>query len=214
MLVTDEIRWFFAGPIPLAVLDWFRDGAPIAPATRRTDIYLPLPASLALSVKLREGRLEIKARSGASQPVSYPNATSGETAIWKKDRSHSEIADDIEQRLADPSALPVVKQRYIRKFILRDGSPLEIAAGEAPHQGCFFELTQLWLDDIPSWTIALEAFGAPAPLAQNLAATAALVFSPSPCPVPLTAEASASYTEWLPLQRQVHSATTGGSQRS
>jgi len=209
MLVTDEIRWFFPGLIPLAALDWFRDGAPIAPAAKRTDIYLPLPASLALSVKLREGRLEIKTRSGASQPVSYPNATSGETAIWKKERSRSEIVGDIEQRLADPSALPVIKQRYIRKFILREGSPVEIAASEAPHQGCFFELTQLWLDGVPSWTIALEAFGAPAPLTRNLAATAALVFSPSPCPVPLTANASASYTEWLPLQRQTSGAVRG-----
>ncbi len=213
MLITEEIRWFFPGPIPQAVLAWFRDGAPIAPAAKRTDIYLPLPASLALSIKLRNGRLEIKTRSGVSQPVSYPNGASGETAIWKKEASRGELVSDIEQRLADPSALPVVKQRYIRKFILREGSPVEIAANEAPRQGCFFELTQLSLDDASSWTIALEAFGAPAPLPQNLSATAAHVFTPSPCPVPLTAKASASYPEWLPLQRQGGGVATAGSRR-
>ena len=66
MQVTDEIRWFFPGAIPAGVLGWFRDGAPIAPAPKRTDIYLPLPERLALSVKLREGRLEIKTQAGTA----------------------------------------------------------------------------------------------------------------------------------------------------
>lgn len=201
MLTTDEIRWFFADVIPSAVLDWFRDSVPISPAPMRTDIYLPLPASLELGIKLREGRLEIKTQSGPSREVTYLNGVTGRAALWKKEAVRSDLVSDIESRLAHPSALSVVKQRYLRKFSLYDGKLAEITTASAPRQGCFLEVAQLWLDDTPSWTIALEAIGAPAPLAGNLAETAAHVFGGSPCPASLTMEACASYPEWLPLQR-------------
>jgi len=214
MLTTDEIRWFFTDMIPSAVLDWFRDGVPISPAPGRTDIYLPLPASFELGIKLREGRLEIKTQSGPSRQVAYPNGVTGRAALWKKEAVRSDLVSDIESRLAHPSALSVLKQRYLRKFSLQAGRPVEITTASAPRQGCFLELAQLWLDDIPSWTIALEAIGAPAPLAGNLAETAAHIFGQSPCPAPLKAETCASYPEWLPLQRRTGAPATAGSRRS
>ena len=212
MLTTDEVRWFFAGLIPMAVLDWFRDGMPIAPAPARTDVYLPLPANLELGIKLREGRLEIKTQSGPSRQVAYPNGVSGRAARWKKEAVRSDLVSDIETRLAHPSALSVVKQRYLRKFSLHEGKLVEVTTASAPHQGCFIEVAQLWLDDIPSWTIALEAIGAPAPLEGNLPQSAGHIFGRSPCPAALTLETCASYPEWLPLQRSGSSTT--GSPRS
>ena len=203
MQVTDEIRWFFPGAIPAGVLGWFRDGAPIAPAPKRTDIYLPLPERLALSVKLREGRLEIKTQAGTARAVTYPNEIAGEAAPWKKEGYRSQLLGDIERRLADPAALHVIKERHLRKFAIHEaGSATEISAGEVPRQGCLFEVTQLWLDEAPSWTVALEAFGAPAPLAHSLETVARLLFSQAPCPVPLLAANSASYPQWLPVQRR------------
>lgn len=207
MLTTDEVRWFFTGHIPMAVLDWFRDGLPIAPSPTRTDIYLPLPASLELGIKLREGRLEIKTQSGPSRQVAYPNGVSGRAARWKKEAVRSDLVSDIEARLAHPSALSVVKQRYLRKFALHEGKLVEVTTGSTPRQGSFIEVAQLWLDDTPSWTIALEAIGAPAPLEANLPESAAYFFGRSPCPAALTLETCASYPEWLPLQRGT--STTG-----
>ena len=205
MQVTDEIRWFFPGAVPAAVLDWFRDGAPIGPSPKRTDIYLPLPDRLGLSVKLREGRLEIKTQTGPARAISFPNRIAGEAAPWKKEGYRTQLFADIERRLADPAAaLHVTKERHLRKFALehegRNSRAVEVSAGEIPQQGCLFEVTQLWLDGVPSWTIALEAFGSPAPHADSLDAVAALVFANAPCPVPLDAAASLSYPQWLPAQ--------------
>ena len=200
MQVTDEIRWFFAGTAPAAVLDWFRDGAPIGPSPKRTDIYLPLPDRLGLSVKLREGRLEIKTQTGPARTVSFPNRIVGEAAPWKKESYRTQLFADIESRLADPAALHVIKERHLRKFALQNGGAAEISAGEVPLQGCLFEVTQLWLNEMPSWTVALEAFGSPAPHADSLDTVAALLFADMPCPVPLDAAASLSYPQWLPAQ--------------
>ena len=70
-----------------------------------------------------------------------------------------------------------------------------------PSKGCLFELTQLWLDKRPSWTVALEAFGSQEQVTRGLNATAELVFQEKGCPVELTALAEASYPEWLATQR-------------
>jgi hypothetical protein len=201
MQVTDEIRWFFPGAVPAAVLDWFRDGAPIEASPKRTDIYLPLPHQLGLSVKLREGRLEFKTQAAPARTIAYPNGIAGEAAPWKKEGYRTHLFADIERRLADPAALHVVKERHLRKFAIHEAGVSEISAGEVPRQGCLFEGTQLWLDEATSWTAALEAFGAPAPLAHSLDAVAAQVFR-TPCPLPLTAANSASYPQWLPAQRR------------
>ena len=200
MQVTDEIRWFFAGTVPATVLDWFRDGAPIGPSPKRTDIYLPLPDRLGLSVKLREGRLEIKTQTGPARATSFPNRIAGEAAPWKKEGYRTQLFADIERRLADPAALHVIKERHLRKFAVQYDRAIEISAGETPQQGCLFEVTQLWLDGVPSWTVALEAFGSPAPLAHSLDTVAALLFASAPCPVALDAAASLSYPQWLPVQ--------------
>ncbi len=200
MQVTDEIRWFFAGPAPDAVLDWFRDGAPIGASPRRTDIYLPLPDRLGLSVKLREGRLEIKTQTGPARAVRFANGIAGEAAPWKKEGYRTPLVADIQRRLADPAALHVIKERHLRKFAVEQERAMEVSAGETPPQGCLFEVTSLWLDGLPSWTIALEAFGSPAPHPHSLDAVAALLFATAPCPVPLHAAASRSYPQWLPAQ--------------
>jgi hypothetical protein len=199
--ITDEIRWFFPGLIPGAVVDWFRDGAPIAPAPKRTDIYLPLPSNLALGIKLREERLEIKTRASLPRAVSYSQGIAGHAARWKKESYRTQLSAELERRLADPSALHVVKERHLRKFSLQDGSVAEISTGEFPALGCLFEITQLWLDDRPSWTLALEAFGTSEALEGALDRTASHLFEAGPCPAPLDAETCADFPDWLPAQR-------------
>jgi hypothetical protein len=203
MLITDEIRWFFSGLIPESVIDWFRAGAPIAPAPKRTDIYLPLPASLALGIKLRQGRLEIKTRVGEPRPVSYSHGVHGMAALWKKESYRTPLVAALEARLDDPAALHVVKERHLRKFSLGQVSVAEIGVGEAPMLGCLFEITQLWCEGNASWTVALEAFGAMEGLDGVLDRVAQTVFKAAPCPVQLDAESCADYPDWLPLQRPV-----------
>jgi hypothetical protein len=213
MLTTDEIRWFFPGLIPDAVVDWF-GAAPVVPTPKRTDIYLPLPSSLALGIKLRQGRFEIKTRTSAPRPVSYPHSTSGMAARWKKESYRTPLVASLEARLNDLAALHVVKERHLRKFSLGQDSVTEIGPGDAPMLGCLFEMTQLWCNGHASWTVALEAFGAMEGLEGVLDRVAQTVFNASPCPVRLDTKTCADYPDWLPTQRPASEATTAGSRRS
>jgi hypothetical protein len=201
MLITDEVRWFFPGMIPQAVIDWFGGGAPAAPAPKRTDIYLPLPASLALGIKLRQGRFEIKTRTSEPRPVSYPHFVSGMAAQWKKESYSTPLVAALEARLNDPAAFHVVKERHLRKFSLGQDTVTEIGPGGAAMLGCLFEITQLWCNGQASWTAALEAFGAMERLDGVLHRVAHTVFKSAPCPVRLDEQSCADYPDWLPSLR-------------
>ena len=67
MYKSKEIRWFFSEnnePIE----QWFSGRGMLFSKTKpRTDYYLPIPGKEDISVKLREGNIEIKQRHG--QPV-------------------------------------------------------------------------------------------------------------------------------------------------
>ena len=65
MLITAEIRWFLRGTLPAEVSRWFEGVC--GNATRyppRVDLYLALPETDTVGVKLREGLLEVKRKDG------------------------------------------------------------------------------------------------------------------------------------------------------
>jgi hypothetical protein len=152
-LATVEARWFGAGPVPEDVVAWFEAGGGVRPDRVRTDGYLRLPGVAAVGVKLRAGRLEIKARrEGPSAAVVWAGHASPLEA-WLKWSAPLEVLVD------DPRPpLDVVKAR---RLLVRAGVQVELAALEVAGGR--------------HWTFGLEAGSAAAlraVLASDWAATA------------------------------------------
>lgn len=129
---TAEVRWFMSGPIPPAARDWF-DGLGLeAEAETRTDHYLE-PASDALGVKVREGRVEAKRRTGTLGQL----GASTEVEAWAKWSFETPTAlEDADEWVE------VAKTRWQRHA-----------------DGCALELSEIDLEDATWWSVCLEAVG-------------------------------------------------------
>src|SRR5207248_3476272 len=81
---TAELRWFFRGQPPGPVVAWFEAAA--EPPRTRSDVYLALPGTDALGVKIRGGstRFELKLRPRPSSPLTLPGAVSGQLEEWQR----------------------------------------------------------------------------------------------------------------------------------
>ena len=84
MFRSGEMRWFFRGELPPAASDWFASDGYAKPEPARVDDYLLLPACDTASVKLREGRFEVKAQTGAPQAANYEHGIAGYRDTWVK----------------------------------------------------------------------------------------------------------------------------------
>ena len=187
---------------------WFAGSSMGVSAPERTDDYLLLPGCSTTSVKLREGRFEIKAITGQSESVSWSDLIAGTRDTWVKwSRTISEPAALDELTGGDDAAwLPVRKQRALRLVSLDADVPEEINPNAARlRDGCQFELTRVILAadgrDAPWWSFSFEAFGQPRAVLPNLESGMAFVFR-SPPPLPLPGEQSMSYPHWLMLCTQ------------
>ena len=79
---TLEVRWFVLGTLSPSAVAWAED-AGLTRADPRTDRYVVLPGVDGVGIKLREGRVEVKARSGSlGQRVLGP--ASGVVERWVK----------------------------------------------------------------------------------------------------------------------------------
>ena len=207
MYQSGEIRWFFEGAAPTDVYRWFEGTAPVRHEPARTHEYLMLPACRTTSIKLRQGRLEVKALVTPPEPVDYSFAVSGLRDTWVKwssgaidiQRLRTRLQKDADQYIA------VTKERRLRLFSLESGTPEEVGLTEARLQrGCQVELTSIdarlgGTFRNPSamwWTLAFEAFGEPTHLLSNLDAAATAVFRREP-PIRLDQTDSYSYPVWL-----------------
>jgi hypothetical protein len=191
MQPSAEVRWFDSEPLPEDLRLWFQRRCPMADENRRTDSYLVLPGSTVVGVKLREGRLEIKAQREPAREVRYPNGVAGRADGWIKLSLETSIESN------GPSLVHVNKHRRLQCYSLDAGHPTLLAAGGHPSEGCFCELTALEVGDRKFWTLGLEAFGSAEHVDAILAATANYVFAPEVCPKPLQTEMSFAYPAWL-----------------
>ena len=83
MLPTLEVRWFLPGNLPEAVAAWFDGlGAPVGEESR-TDRYLVPTEGDALGLKVREGRIEAKQRTGRAAAAAWGRA-SARPETWRK----------------------------------------------------------------------------------------------------------------------------------
>src|SRR5438105_13694071 len=90
MFTTAEVRWFFEGPIPDEIKQWFCSGLALNAAPRE-DHYLLFPAPLGLGLKLREGRLEIKYLVESVGIHTFMADVIGTVQVWNKD-AYGELA--------------------------------------------------------------------------------------------------------------------------
>ncbi len=215
MYRSAEVRWFFAGELPDAVRAWFNDGDLVRREPERTDEYIQLPGCRTASLKIREGRLEVKARTRAPEAVTYADDVEGLRDSWIKWSSNDVDDQPLRQLLerTDEGRIFVTKQRLLRTFSLDGDDPETVDGSEVwLNNGCQLELTRIAVraasaepeasmrDDGSTsatwWSLSCEAFGEPDRIAANLDRTATWIFT-APPPLKLPRHASRSYPAWL-----------------
>ncbi len=167
-LATVEARWFGAGPVPDALAGWFERGGDVIREPPRTDRYLRLFGVTAVGVKLRAGRLEIKARrEGDAATVRWAGRDSPREAWLKWSAPLGELA-------ADP--VPPLDVSKRRRLLARPGVQVELA--------------ELEVAGAPFWTFGLEA--------ETAAALDAVLASAWATSAPACApHAGCGYPAWL-----------------
>ena len=199
-----EIRWFFPGTGDAGVEGWMRAGTLAEQQAARVDEYLLLPGVLAASVKIREGRFEIKMQTTPSKLQQYTCGVAGYRGGWVKwSRNIAAAAELPRHARGEERWAAVRKQRTLRLYSLEGAEPVETApGGPVLSAGCQVEYSRIEVmlrDGQPPaswWSFSLEAFGRPGSEGDNLDSTvdcvlgAGIAFS-------LPLEASMSYPAWL-----------------
>lgn len=144
MLVTPtiEIRWFDSGSLPPKLKQWFNKDCPGSilgefPETR-IDLYLVIPESDRLSLKLRQGKLlELKLRQ--KELGSRQFAWEGKVERWTK-WSYEDISPLSIMDIPATKTWYEVKKTRWQRF----------------QNGIYLEITQLYVNNNPWWSIAFE----------------------------------------------------------
>jgi hypothetical protein len=201
---TAEARWFIPETLPDAVLEWFRADQTLDSGGVQVHEYLLFPDCDSVGVKLRDGRFEIKAMQGASQPLRQDLGIKGRTEQWVKWSFANEGLQVLDQALHQSGRwLKVRKERYLRRFSVERGRLMEVTAsqGPLPLVGCNIEVTRIDVDADPRFwfTLGFEAFG-PTTVTARILNDALLLFFNEHGSVPgttLSEYESASYPAWL-----------------
>jgi hypothetical protein len=204
MLYSAEARWFIPERLPDIVLEWFKAGRPIDSEGEHVHEYLSFPGCECVGVKLRDGRLEIKAMRGSSEPLGPGLCVAGRKEQWVK----WSLAGDALRTLDGPlhqsgQWLKVSKERFLRRFYPEQGGATELKAGQGPllATGCNIEVCRVEVDaETRYWfTIGFEAFGPPQVI-TGILDNALVSFFKDNGPMPgrtLTGNESTGYPAWL-----------------
>lgn len=200
-LTSAEVRWFFEGPVPDDIEQWFCRGGLLSKAEPREDHYLAFPASLGLNVKLREGRLEIKSLVKALGVRDFAADVSGNVEMWEKRIAGDAAVKEFEKLRSNTSHLwiAVKKERTLRTFSLDSDSIQEVQAGKVfLSNGCNVELTRITVNGSEYWSFGFEAFGNSSRVEESLMKVVAHVLSGAHRPHDTFPTANShSYPEWL-----------------
>ncbi|HLC10669.1 MAG TPA: hypothetical protein VJL56_02365 [Candidatus Bathyarchaeia archaeon] len=201
MFTTAEVRWFFEGPLPEEVKQWFcRSSLALNPAPRE-DHYLLFPAALGLGLKLREGRLEIKPLVESLGVRTFTADVAGTVQVWKKEAYGEPAFKEFERlRTSTPHLwITVRKKRTLRKFSLESATLVEVPADRVfLRDGCNVEVTEITVEGSAYWSFNFEAYGNPARVEDYLQRVAAHVLKDNRRPhYTFSSANSCSYPEWL-----------------
>lgn len=130
---------------------------------KRTDYYLKT-SLISTSVKIREGRHEIKIMSGVDKIKPF-----GIIEHWAK-WSTSEV-DNILNTICEEYRkdwISIKKNRYLKKFAINESNgKVEYSTG-FPDDGCGIEYTELIINKSKFYTFGLESFGTHRSSLKNL----------------------------------------------
>ncbi|MBP6237491.1 MAG: hypothetical protein KA536_15185 [Saprospiraceae bacterium] len=162
MYKSKEIRWF-KDSSDQAILDWFASGEQTFNDTEsRTDYYLPLDKD-DISVKLREGNIEIKHRIGETTKGKLTEATGGVFEHWIKWSFNADKADKLSQIIVSSNPhgwTETIKTRIgVKVTEDTDGVFQVLPIKSFVDFGCQIEYTQLQINGKTSYTFAFEWFG-------------------------------------------------------
>jgi hypothetical protein len=196
---TAEVRWFYRGAVAPAVTAWFRglEGSGEEEPTR-VDWYLRRVDTDSLSIKLREGRVEVKQRhAGCGVARLHPRIAGRVELWWKWSFAALETASQSSpEGVVAAHWLAVEKRRALLRYRLDGERVLARAPAELPDQGCDLEVTRIRVGGMDWWSVGLEAYGAE-PVLENTLLQVAGYLVARPEPPSLAAENSYSYPEWL-----------------
>ncbi len=202
MLTTAEIRWFLRGSLSEEVSRWFESVCTTAITyPPRVDLYLALPETDTVGVKLREGLLEVKRKDGELGLLDLHPSVAGHGNTWTK---WSFPASMEEGHLGDlaPSApgwLAVTKTRRLSFLTISPDGVVEFATEEPGYgRACWVELTAVRLDNDQWWSLGFEAVGPKECLEDDLQRGAQHLFGLSDPPT-LTAQTSFAYPRFLQI---------------
>ena len=210
MFTTAEVRWFFEGPVPDEIEQWFCRSNLALKAAPREDHYLLFPAVLGLGLKLREGRLEVKTLIKTLGVRSFTADVAGNVQVWKKEAYGEPAVTEFERlRTSAPHLwIAVRKERTLRRFSLEDASIGEVPADRVfLRDGCNAELTMITVGGSAYWSFNFEAYGNPSRVEDFLQQVAIHVLKDERRPRQFktsassadafSAQHSCSYPEWL-----------------
>jgi hypothetical protein len=199
MLISAELRWFWKGPSPSAIQNWFLNG-PMPPGggKPRNDEYLLDPSQQELGIKRRSGRSGIEVKGLVEVRARIPKPFGGRVQIWTKWTTHALTVE------REPRTV-IQKTRWLRKF---DTGALEVRElqldadeglrdGPLPENGCHVELVDLLVGEKRNrWsTFGFEAFGSLDAVERNLQRTIASITPPRQDA--LAGALELSYPQWL-----------------
>lgn len=202
MLTSHELRWFYPDTIPQDVVVWFQQNClinPMEPPEKREDVYLCVPDSDYMGIKLRQGRLEIKWRQAEFGVVCFGESVEGKAEKWGKWSCSDRTGESFQVATVANHAywVNIQKVRYLRQYqFLQNNSVKPIINDASIDNVCSVEITQLVIQNQPWWSLAFEALGTDDCLMDNLQVTADCVLSTYQGPK-LIAANSYAYPHWL-----------------
>jgi hypothetical protein len=204
MYLTAEVRWFYWGAAPRAVLDWLGQCSNLPDAQPpRTDHYLRLPGNVSLGIKLREGQIEVKRRLRQRGTAHFGENVVGVVEHWRKWSFPISAPEPDSGNWLTPvsSWIAVDKARRLRRFRLAsDGTVSQVTLDRMPERGCEFELSEVRAGGGRWWSVCFEAFGEEERLEDSLYAVSTILFTPA-WPVAMGEDDSLGYPEWIDRMR-------------
>lgn len=172
MVYSSEIRWFFETLAEAGKIEtWFnQNGQFLVGKWQRADIYLWQDGLKNHSLKIREGKVEVKILQENRGGVELILANSGNINNWVKYSFALNESDEenktLLQRFSGATAhkdlnwIKVDKERLLLKYAVdyKNNTITKIESNAWPEEGCGVELTKIEVNGQVYYTFGLEAF--------------------------------------------------------
>ena len=158
-----EMRWFTKKP-KASIVNWFsKQAMEFRTATPRSDLYVNIPDQTGLTIKQREGNMEIKQRFGGKGTALITPQIPGYRERWTKWSLNTSKKSRLVKRIVKENKqgwIRVDKRRLGKKAVVgNDGTWNYYDMQEILEQGCQIEYTELKVNGETWYSFALEWFG-------------------------------------------------------